>query len=598
MRCFRPLLLLLFFCLCTAMRLPAQNYVLRLHPVDLPAGDSAIWQQDIPAPPAQGSSQEIVSYLKELVPTLQGKGFLAASLDSLHVADGRYDAFLFLGNRYRWGALALDSLPPPVLQALNLRTGFLKDEPLRPRQIERISNKVLDWYENNGYPFARVWLDSIRQESPDRISARMRVLPGTLRRIDSIDLQGALSISPSFLQRYLDVFVGDVYNEKTLRQMTPRLRELPFLRESKPWQIYFQSYDTRLTLFLEPKKANQLDALIGLTPSTAQGGKFQLTVDARFTFQNILSQGESISFSFQNLQYKSPRLKADVVYPYLLGTLFGLEGHFDLYKKDTSYRRTTFQGGARFQLSATDYVKVYYENQSNRLISVDTAYVRRTKKLPPNADVSANGGGLELLLDRTDYRLNPRKGYRLRLNGAGLRRHYTQSDAITGLTDGSGFNYRTLYDSLQARSNQYRANGDAALFLPLGKSLVLRPGYAGGWISSGMTFQNELFLIGGFHLLRGFDEQSIFARQYHLFNLEMRLLFTGNSNVYLFTDNAWVETAFQDFRQAGWYHGLGVGGNLELKNGLFSIGLGVGKGGGQNFELRNAKVHFGYVSFF
>lgn len=598
MHCLRPLLFL-FLCCFAAERLRAQNYGLQLHPVGLSSpADSFLWQKETAAAPKAGTSTEIIAYLKELVPNLQGKGFLAASLDSLHIADNRYEAFLFLGNQYRWGILSLDSLPPQVLNSLNIRAGFLKDEPLRPKQIERISNGVLDWYENNGFPFARVWLDSIRQESPEKISARMRVLSGAPRRIDSIDLQGKLSIAPTFLQRYLDVFVGDVYNEKTLRQMSPRLRELPFLRESKPWQIYFQSYDTRLTLFLEPKKANQLDALIGLAPNSSEGGRFQLTVDARFAFQNILSQGESISFSFQNLQYKSPRLKAAVVYPYLLGTLFGAEANFDLYKKDTSFRRTTFQGGTRYQLSATDYLKVYYENQSNRLISVDTAYVRRTKKLPPNADVAANGGGLELLLDRTDYRLNPRKGFRIRINGTGLRRKFTRSDAITTLKDVAGFDYSSLYDSLQERSTQFRAGGDAALFLPLGKSLVLRPGYAGGWVRSGITFQNELYQIGGFHLLRGFDEQSIFASQYQLLNLELRLLFTGNSNVYLFSDNAWVETAFQDFRQEGWYHGIGIGGNLEMKNGLFSIGLGVGKGGGQNLELRQAKVHFGYVSFF
>lgn len=597
MRYFRPLFLLC--CCCLALfPLRAQNYALRLHPVALLPEDSLLWQREVPAPPQAASSNDVATFLKELVPALQAKGFLAASLDSLHISEGVYDAFLFLGKQYRWGVLSLDSLLPQVLQALNLRAGFLKDEPLRPRQIARISNGVLDWYENNGYPFARVWLDSIRQESPDRISARMRVRPGSLRHIDSIDLQGKLAISPGFLQRYLDVFIGDVYNEKKLRHMSSRLRELPFLRESKPWQIYFQSYDTRLTLFLEPRKANQLDALIGLAPNSAEGGRFQLTVDARFAFQNILSQGESISFSYQNLQYKSPRLKADVVYPYMLGTLFGAEAHFDLYKKDTSYRRTTFQIGTRYQLTATDYLKVYYENQSNRLITVDTAYVRRTKQLPPNADVAANGGGMELLLDRTDYRLNPRKGYRLRLNGAGLRRKFSRSDAITGLKDGSGFDYAALYDSLEERSYQFRGNGDAAWFVPLGKSLVLRPGYAGGWISSGMVFQNELYQLGGFHLLRGFDEQSIFASQYHLFNLELRLLFTGNSNVYLFTDNAWVETAFHGYRQDGWYHGLGLGGNLELKNGLFSIGLGVGKGGGQNLELRQAKIHFGYVSFF
>lgn len=597
MRYIQPLFTLLFLCL-AATGLRAQNYRLLLHPAGLPPADSLMWQKEVPPAPQSGTATELVNYLKTLVPALQAKGFLAASLDSVHVSETTYDAFLFLGKQYRWALLQTDSLPPQLLNGLNLRPPFFSNEPLRPAQLSRLSNQILDWYENNGYPFARLWLDDVKQEEGQRLTARLRVRPGALRHIDSIDLQGRLNIAPAFLQRYLDLFVGDVYNEKKLRQISPRLRELPFLRESKPFEVIFKTHDTRLTLFLEPKKANQLDALIGLAPNSQESGKFLLTVDARFAFQNILSRGESISFSYQNLQYKSPRLKAGVVYPYVGGTLFGLEGQFDLYKQDTAYRRTLFQAATRYQLSATDYLKVYYENQSNRLLTIDTAFVRSTRRLPANADVAANGGGAEILLDRSDYRLNPRKGYRLRLNGAGLKRHFFKSDAITGMADAPGFRFASLYDSLEANSYQLRLEGDAAWYLPLTKSLVLRPGYAGGWLQSKTLFQNELFLLGGFRLLRGFDEQSIHASQYHLLNAELRLLFEGNTYLYLFSDNAWVETHFNGYRSEGYYFGLGAGASLELKNGLFSLGIGAGQGGGQEFGLRQLKVHFGYISFF
>src|SRR5690606_28471095 len=157
---------------------------------------------------------------------------------------------------------------------------------------------------------------------------------------------------------------------------------------------------------------------------------------------------EIINLSYQNLQYKSPRLKADVVYPYLFNSPFGVDVHFDLFKKDTTFRRTSLQAGIRYQLSSTDYVRVFYHNQSNRLITVDTTFVKANKRLPDNIDVAANGGGIEIGLNRTDYRINPRKGWEVKLSSSALIRNVRKSDAITELSDASGFNYEGLYDTL------------------------------------------------------------------------------------------------------------------------------------------------------
>ena len=40
---------------------------------------------------------------------------------------------------------------------------------------------------------------------------------------------------------------------------------------------------------------------------------------------------------------------------------------------------------------------------------------------------------------------------------------------------------------------------------------------------------NDLFRLGGFQLLRGFDQQSVFATNYTIFISELRVLFEQNS---------------------------------------------------------------------
>jgi outer membrane protein assembly factor BamA len=349
---------------------------------------------------------------------------------------------------------------------------------------------------------------------------------------------------------------------------------------------------------LREKKANQLDAIIGLLPNSTETGKFLLTVDAQFAFRNILGQGEGISVSYQSLQYKSPRLKADVIYPYLFGTPFGVEGHFDLYKKDTSFRRTSFQAGVRYQLSPTDYLRVFYQNQSNRLITIDTGYVRSNKKLPENIDVAANGAGLEISFNRTDYRLNPRKGWEASISTSALVRRIRKSDAITGLRDGTGFSYGSLYDSLLDRQYQYLISGHVSNYQPLGRKAVFKTAYNGGWVGGKSLFRNELYQIGGFRLLRGFDEQSIFTNQYHVLSLELRLLLDQNSYFYLFSDNGYIISDFSGFYKDDIYNGFGMGTTLETKSGLFTISYGLGRNSANPIQFRESKIHFGYIAYF
>jgi len=573
----------------------AQNYTVQLFSVD---NNKLLLDNIVKVPPAFSGSAAALEYIQRIVPTLQEKGYLSASIDSISMQEATYGVYVFTGKQYRWADVNFNSVPEGIMVQAAIKKEQWTGRNLDPKQVARVSEKLLQWAENNGYPFARVWLDAIRIDDEGKVDGSFMLDKGSFQHIDTIDIQGDVKVSRNFLLNYLELRQNEPYNEKKLRGISSRLRELPFLQEAAPWAFEFKLSESKLNLYLKEKKANQLNAIIGLLPNSQETGKLLLTVDALFAFQNILAQGESISLSYQNLQYKSPRLKADVVYPYLFNTLFGLDAHFDLFKKDTAFRRTSFQAGIRYQLSATDYIRAFYHNQSNRLITVDTTFVKANKRLPDDVDVSANGGGIEIGLNRTDYRISPRRGWEARLTSSALIRKVRKSDAITELSDGSGFNYKALYDTLIKRQYQYFINGSLAYYLPLGKKMVFRPVYNGGWVGGENLFRNELYQIGGFRLLRGFDEQSIFTNQYHILALELRLLLGQNSYCYLFSDNGYVESNFNGFMKNDIYNGFGIGTTLETKSGLFTISYALGRNSNNPVQFRQSKVHFGYVAYF
>lgn len=588
-----PYLILFFLQMTIVKPLHAQSLQIQTHRID--TGTVAV---PLSINSNYTNTQELVSQIRKIVPNLQEQGYLAASIDSINIINNEYHVYYFQGQQYRWANLMFDSIPPSILVAAGISKLQYANRPLNPASISKICEKLLVQSEENGYPFAKVWLANVQLIAADKISAYLMIDRAELRKVDSIIVNGDLNISNSFIQRYLDIMQGSVYNEKKMRTINQRILELPFLQMSAPWVVHFRPGDTRLSLFLKERKANQLNAILGLMPNNLESNKVLLTADVQFSLQNYLGYGESLSASFQNLQVRSPRFRADAIVPYIFKSPIGIEAHFDFFMNNLQFRKVSFQSGIRYQINSNDMLRLFYQVSGNKIITIDTASIIATKQLPANIDVTTNGLGFEFNLNRTNYRLNPRKGWYAKLSTTAFQRKILNNAGISGIKDGSGFNYGSLYDTITKSSYIYHFNTDIAQFIPLSKSVTLKLGYLGAYIAAPRIFQNELFQIGGFRLLRGFDEQSIFANQYHVSVVELRYLFSQNSYAYLFSDNAWVQTKFNNYDRAGWYNGFGLGTTLETKTGIFSIALAFGKSEFNDLKFRESKISFGYVALF
>lgn len=576
----------------------AQGSHLYLYPVDVEGGTAFTFnKKNIPADQHFNSTPEALAYLRKLIPDLQEEGFLAASVDSLVLSDTVVQAWLFRGAHYRWARLSFAQLPKALLNDVGLRERDWEQKVISPTRFAALSEKLLRYCEDNGYPFAATALDNMTATDKG-LEADLILERGSQIRIDTLIIDGEVELSRDFLQNYLGIHQGDLYNESQLRLISKKISELSFLQEAAPWKMEFTIAENKLKLYLRERKANQLNGLIGLQPNTVETGKFMLTADVQVGLKNALGYGETIALTYLNMQYKSPRFHVDLAVPYLFGTPFGVEGSFDLFKKDTTFVRVSFEGGIRYQLNATDYVKLSYQSYSNRIVNADLRYVQQNKRLPDNLDIATRGAGVEFLMDRTDYKLNPRRGWQGRVSASGLLREVKKNEAIISIYDGSGFDYGSLYDTLNNQKYQYRFTASAAYYIPLGKSLVLKAGYNGGYLSGSRLFLNELYQIGGFKLLRGFDEQSIYANQYHVGTVELRILLGGNSYFYLFNDDAYVTTRFGDISRDDYPVSLGTGITLENKSGIFNIAIGVGKHSGETLQFRQTKIHFGYIAYF
>ena len=142
-----------------------------------PDGDTSLPIPGLAAPTTFPDAQAVISWLREAIPGLQRRGYLAASLDSLAVSGTAYQAFIYTGLEYKWARLSLGDIPAPLLTAAAISPLRYTGSPLDPRQISNLSGKLLDWYDDHGYPFARVWLDSVEIAPGGGITASLATDP-------------------------------------------------------------------------------------------------------------------------------------------------------------------------------------------------------------------------------------------------------------------------------------------------------------------------------------------------------------------------------------------------------------------------------------
>jgi outer membrane protein assembly factor BamA len=540
-----------------------------------------------------------LDYIAKLPQLLQLKGYIAASVDSIMLDTASTSIALYLGQPQKWVRLSADSIDKKALDAGGFFSGNFNNKPVNFGQVQALKERLLNYYENNGFPFAAVYLDSVRMDN-DGMNAVLAVTPGPLYYLDSIRLFGKAKISNYFLQRYLNIPNKSVYSKDKLEQVSKRLVELPYIQEQQPSDVTMLGTGSVLNLYLQPKRSSQVNFLVGFLPANNETNKLQLTGDVNLHLKNALGGGETILVNWQQLQLSSPRLNIGYQHPYILKSAFGIDFSFGLFKKDSTFLQLNAQLGVQYLLSANQSGKLFIQQQKTTLLAsgVDTNLVKFSKKLPPNVDVSAVSIGLDYEWANTNYRYNPRNGNEVSLlTAVGIKTISKNNDIVT-LTDAS-FDYNKLYDSLKLKTYQFRVKLNAAHYFPSGKRSTFKTQINAGVFSSPNIFRNELFQIGGYKLLRGFDEESIYATRYGVLTAEYRYLLGLNSYMFGFADAGWARNKFQDTDVSNSFISTGIGLLFETKFGLLNMSFAVGKRSDVAFDLRGAaKIHFGYINYF
>ncbi|MEL6274361.1 MAG: BamA/TamA family outer membrane protein, partial [Bacteroidota bacterium] len=526
------------------------------------------WEEKVPS--SFADTVVLTDFLRNWLATTHNEAYWEASVDSLYLHnEGVYRAVLHRGPRYRWAALvAPKDVPSNWLSKAGFRTRSFRNKPLDHEAWLRIRDSIAVAAADSGYPFATVQLDSIEWLEPGYLRAHIDVSTGPLMVFGELDIPEAARISPTFLQRYLGIQPGLPYNRRLIAEIPRRLRQLPYLRLKGNPTIKFRDQEVEVVLPVERKAASRFDFVIGVLPNSNQTGDLLITGELNGELYNGLGKGERIAAHFEQLRPQTQELELAFDYPYLFDLPFGLSLEGALYRRDTQFINLNYRAAAAYLWQGNNRLEVFWSRRQTNLLGFDAVRVLATQSLPDTLDVGRSFFGVSFSQKRLDRDFAPQRGYALELSASAGTRRIRRNGQLLDL------GVEALYDSITLRSAQYEFSTRAALFRPLFPGTVLYLSLdAAAYLGPELLLANEQYRLGGAKLLRGFDEQQIFASSYAVATAEIRLLLTGDAYLYAFGDFAYVDPKNETAPNLAidFPLGFGAGVSFSTRAGVFGL---------------------------
>jgi len=531
--------------------------------------------QDLKLPQkVKTTSSDIFRFQQELYNILLNKYFAGTGIDSVFIERDTLFVELYLGKSIQIESIDFKGISEDDFYLIRRFQKKVK-KPLAFNRYAFELDKLLGLMANKGYPFAQFVIDTAMFINGG-VHVDITVNKGDELKLDTLVLEGGLKIKRGYLENYWGLKTGDKYNALRLEKLDELSRNLPFASLIRPSEIEFTGNRFLMYSYLAKRNANLFSGVLGLYQDEDKSGNMDFTGDINLKLLNSFHRGEEVLFKWQKYANEGQRLDLKLQMPYIGIQNIGFEANFNLLKQDSTYVSLKPEFGILLMQYGGNYVKLN--------MNYFNSFVLTPKEENPDGLIDVTylsfGGGAKF--SQFDNIINPSKGY-LFSTSFGLGKKI-----MNGKEDEAFY--------------QANFENDFQVYLPLWNNSTVKirnHSKVMSDISGNKSFyNNELFRLGGLNSFRGIDDEALLASFYSVVSLEWRYLFSKNSNVAAFVDGAYWEKNGIDKFLCDKPLGFGFGLNLDSRAGVFSIYYALSKQSTTPVQMRNAKVHIGYMARF
>lgn len=533
-------------------------------------------------PNGSATNEQIENLIKQVLQQYQRRGFYFTEIETktfdndlkLNIKEG---PVLTIENIHLTGH---DSLINDELESqLDIR---------QKRSIHETLNfnidLILDYYENNGYPFGKVSIESLiiypgSDSLKSNLECYLRLEPGPYVTIDTILVQGNTLTRRNVIVREMRIKRGEIYSQKKVERSRNRLIRTGLFNQVENPEIFIdedgQGY---LVVTIREGTPNQLNAVMGYNPATTNEEKGYLTGLIDVAFNNLLGTGRVVEAYWQKKDRRSQELRFHYVEPWIGGYPIHLGGGFQQAIQDTSFIRRNLLLEAEFPFS--DVLTIHSNFGKEDVLPDSIGQI--LYQLPRSSSWLARLG---FSYDTRNDLWNPSRGVFYR----------TQYEYARKKVSAAPFVSESLIEQGIFRRDSW--NVDLELYVPTFRWQAILLGLHGKQVRSNEKSIpiSDLFRFGGTGSIRGYREEEFWGEKVAWLNLEYRYLLAPRSRVFLFVDGGYFlqhdreQNAIEDNKI-----GYGFGMRIETRLGVIGIDYGLGEGRG----LISGLVHVGLTNKF
>lgn len=507
--------------------------------------------------------------LNELKTSLIKDGYLSASIDSLVEESNNYQAYLHIGLLFKWKELYFEDIEDDAIKISGFNKKDFTNNNVKHEIYQSKRDRLLNYYENSGYPFAEVGIDSLSIKN-NYFRGKLYLSKNQKYYFDTIFIKGKVNISKKIIYKYIGIKPGDLFNQRKIDHLSQNLNKLPYIELAKPPEIEFFNKMADIHIYLKRKKSNLFNGIVGFTTDEEEN-KLKFTGNVKFDLNNSFGIGEHIDLNWENYKDSSQFLSIGTVFPYLFVLPVGIEANFQLDKDLLDYLNVNYSFALTYDIKPGNKIHAYFNQKHSYVISNEP----KTNERFDNANNYTFG--LSIGIDNTNRLILPRKGFNFQLS-TGYGNRWTEQKGNSSLLEAGLF--CAFYWQLTNNLTFSFKNTSKGMFNDIG------------------FFENEMYKIGGIKSMRGFDEKSLLPSSYSIFTFEPRLFISNYSFVSIFTDYIYFEENEIELKKSNYGVGIGSGISVDSKAGIFSLYFAVGKLNNNPFRLSNTKLHFGYSARF
>ena len=471
----------------------------------------------------------------EVIPSHDGKGVsIKLNIDEgqrLLVAD-----ITFNGNKYF------------TQERLKTYLSMHKNSPFSIQKANYDMKMISTIYSEKGYPFCKVTLDSLRILE-DSLFINYNIQENELVRISDIIFKGNTITKEKTLMLILNFQENEIYDSRKIARAKHNLIQKKYIESAEiiplnNWQIM---------VTIKEKSMNHFQGVLGLASSKEEIPFMErLTGFIDFSFLNILGTDREVQLKWNKLTSKSSEFYISYREPFILAQQISAEGSLRRKTVDTTYVNTDLQIASFFTMKNYSRIGLQYTYSSS---------------IEDTVSIDRNGVGAMLEINKLDYPINPRNGYK---NST----HYTIR-----------WRSKKSYDQFISE--------EIECIIPLNYYNVF---YLKGltkliFTKNDILSNYDKYSFGGYESLRGFVDNQFTAAKFGIISFEYRYLLSRDSRAFVFVDYGYCK----EYKSL---IGVGLGIRLKSKIGIIKIDYGIGYQDGKWTNPLQGTVHFGLETGF